>query len=125
MSALILVSSFGILLDIHYCGDNIKSIGFFSDAPSCEMQQVNCASEEGCDHNTLYKSSCCSDDLLFNTLDPEVDQASSSQSIVWINAELLPNLTTYVGSEWNKPSEKSDKVPRSRELHIMHCQFLI
>ena len=45
-----LFSSVGFSMDIHYCGDEIESIGFFTDAPACEMMQ---------EKETIKNHSCC------------------------------------------------------------------
>lgn len=125
MGMLILISSFGILLDIHYCGGKIKSIGFFTDAPSCEMQEDNCSQEDLCDHMAFSKTSCCSDDLVFSTLDPQADQAEqimdlSSAAVVPLSSIPVSTLAAELHSVWVE-----DLVPRTRDLHIAYCQFLI
>lgn len=38
LTPLMLFSSIGFSLDVHYCGDEVKSIGFFGATP-CDMEE--------------------------------------------------------------------------------------
>ncbi len=49
-----LFSSVGFSMDIHYCGGEIESIGFFSDAPECEMM-----AKKECKPIKKESHSCC------------------------------------------------------------------
>ena len=49
MAFLMFSSSIGFSMDIHYCGDELKSFSFFGDAEACEMMQPK--QEKKSDHS--------------------------------------------------------------------------
>lgn len=77
LAVLMLSSSFGLSMDVHFCGGEIKSFSFFGQAEKCEMSEAKiekksskhacCQSQEStkiqetkkCNHSSEVKGNCC------------------------------------------------------------------
>ena len=128
LSLLVMLSSIGLSLDIHFCQGNIKSIGVFAAAEKCgeELEITKCDNHSNSD---ISRTPCCSNEQYFyqtgnadNTSDfintqtiPVVSilqDSEDSQSDIF----LLENVLTYNGS---------DPPLVVKDLTILYDTFLI
>lgn len=69
MVFVLLISSVGVFLDVHYCQGDIQAIGFYSDAPNCyDGFLLEANTEIG--SNTV-SSSCCKDEFIYGKVNVE------------------------------------------------------
>ncbi len=59
MSAIVLLSTVSMTVDMHYCGDRLVDLAFFKEARSCGMEQ-QMAPTNSCG-DSVERKSCCSD----------------------------------------------------------------
>ncbi|GAA0874897.1 hypothetical protein GCM10009118_13050 [Wandonia haliotis] len=71
LAILMLSSSIGVSMDVHFCGGELKSFNFFGEADACEMQEPKkdynrscCDSEQikenqQCEHSSELQNNCC------------------------------------------------------------------
>lgn len=70
LTVLMLISSIGVSVDVHYCQDQIKSIAFFGKAKSCHDNKVKQTCHHSKNSNSSEKDDCCHNDKhTFENLD--------------------------------------------------------
>ncbi|MFY0644053.1 MAG: hypothetical protein JXR19_06275 [Bacteroidia bacterium] len=95
MASLLLVSSIGIAVNIHYCKGEANSIGIFSVAEKCDMCTEHDAVVGSADLEMLSRASCCDEDAVYNKLSANVpvvkatEIAPQFELYKWNQAELL------------------------------------
>jgi hypothetical protein len=115
LTPLMLFSSIGFSLDVHYCGDEVKSIGFFgatpcdmeesmnqqqdlSKLPPCHRKKIqeeeNSAPKNGinqgqCCHNESFEFETSTDIEQLSTLDADLTQVSAVIIYTAINLNLF------------------------------------
>jgi hypothetical protein len=128
MIAILLCSTIGISLDMHFCQGNIKSIGFYTDANECGMyqEQSNCTKDE---ESSLSKIPCCTDSYTF-LQNPVVEKQSKTVSHVPISQFLKINtyFTQIVSfnAVFNRQALISASPPlECPGLFVLYCNMLI
>ena len=126
--ALLLVSSVGVAVDVHFCQDRVKSIGIFADAPVCDMEDSPSSSCD--DHRSPGEahidSRCCSN-LHFFTQE-EVDYSETSYTLDFSPIEVFP-ITAKIEPTLRRnvefPIHIPDPPPRDVRLQLLYDVFLI
>ena len=89
-SLLLLFSSIGLSLDIHYCQGNIKSIGVYASAEKCtgEMEVTKCSnhSDDG-----ISRTPCCSNEQFF------YQTGNADNTPNFIDTQIIPIVTIRQG----------------------------
>ena len=140
LALLMLVTSLGLTLDMHFCGDHLKSYSFFGKAKGCyEMSegankntcsndQMNMEQNDDC---SIQKKNCCDN----KTLDFQFDQDQQIQTAdLSISQSLQQFITAYVAVfflndfqiESDKPSFAHYKSPLiARDIYVLDEAFLL
>ena len=102
MALLIMISSTGLAVDMHFCQGKLKSINFFGEAKSCHEIAINdvisCKHHQGTmkntqeDNYTKSKKECCENKFIYLQLDQ--DQQTYTNEIV-LNQQLKQFLTAF------------------------------
>ena len=112
IALLMFSSSIGISMDIHFCGNEIKSFSLFGDAEACEMmkpkqeKKSNLSCCEGpkkeiksCQNEGVSKGNCCHNESIsmsnggaFEVDDISIEQFKQALTAVII---LLPNFNLF------------------------------
>jgi len=103
MIAILLCSTIGISLDMHFCQGNIKSIGFYTDANECGMYQEHsqCAMDES---EQISRIPCCSDSYTFfqNQI---VEKQTTIIKIIPVSIDLASNINQIEFYNFNPNSD--------------------
>lgn len=127
LSLLILISSIGIAVDIHRCGDQVVSIGLFADAAECQgaCESFNDIQFEGL---SISKASCCSESQLYDKLETE----ATSQPEMLLTKVAFESFTmvenAILRSFWIKKApwhNPQNAPPPEEDLNIYYQVFLI
>lgn len=139
LAILMLFSTVGFSLDIHYCGGKVKSFSFYGKAETCKMMSktstVSChnASKKTCSQNEsnngFSKKSCC-DQKTFTL--QNLDDSKVINGIEWTTAD-LQLITVYVLANFNLFQTEVSKTIYSvysppilnHDVAILHQVFLI
>lgn len=124
---LILMSTIGLALDIHYCKGEVKSIGIFASAEKC------CIDEEPahCEDNTethIAKKSCCENTAYYFHNDEPAQQTSAVSAVNQYSAIVFPvmvvNHYPAVAEVISLPEGKDPPIG-IKDLNILYSSFLI
>lgn len=133
---MVLITSSGLTIDLHYCGGKLKSFSVFGKARTCtEMNgcwsslRPNFPSQKG--RNCLEKSGCCSNRMVYfkSDLHKKNDQiedisekeANNDFSSCSFSSEPAILLKTYdVLSLFGDPFLHSEE-----DLHVLYQSFLL
>lgn len=133
MAILILFSSLGIAMDMHFCQDHLKSISLIGEASSChEKVQKTChADQKACKHHQDSKEEkdCCHNEQV--SMDPIHIDAPAPVDQNWPEAELVVVTPLHIDldSDFLVPEEivtfryKPPKPPP--DLQLLFQVFLI
>ena len=112
MALLMFSSSIGISMDIHFCGNELKSFSLFGDAEACEMMklkqekksELSCCEGpkkeiKSCQNEEVSKGNCCHNESIsmsnggaFEVDDISIEQFQQALTAVII---LLPNFNLF------------------------------
>ena len=141
MAFLMFSSSVGLSMDIHFCGNELKSYSFFGEAQACEMMQqkeekethVCCESPKKeiktCHNSEVASGKCCHNETFlldnggdFESTDFSVEQL---QQILVAIIVFAPNFDIFETS--NKVSNYSlyNPPPITRDISILPQVFRI
>ena len=124
--------SVGVRVNYHYCGENLKEIGLYGEAPKCEHHNAKpeCHSEHKCcHHKPLTKetvhNNCCNDESLFASINEQNTQASFKLNVLeyapiykWLNF----NLDYLIDQEANNlVLNKGDPPLVKDDLFALYC----
>jgi hypothetical protein len=119
---MVLISSVGVCLDVHYCQGDVQAIGFYSDAPNCydEMLMV---SDLETNSNSL-SSSCCKDEFIYGKVNIE-----SKEDLKLNLDDLILASFTYVPVFRNFQTIYVQVQPEDdlsfKDVRVLYQQFLI
>jgi len=90
MAVLVLMTSVGISVDMHYCGGELKTVNFFGKAKSChnEAAGIICPHHakqnlvNGEKGNSVKKKNCCENKL---------QQFQADQALAFVDADFVEN----------------------------------
>jgi hypothetical protein len=60
MTFVVLISTLSLTVDMHYCGETLVDVAFFSEAETCGMEQKKSTTSK-C---SVMKKNCCSDEQI-------------------------------------------------------------
>ncbi len=89
MALVVLVSTTGFTMSMHFCGGELQDLAFFAEAKACEAHTEAlppCHQQEDTSHDEGKKDPCCQDQLI-------VSEVQESLSETVIHPELKPDLT--------------------------------
>lgn len=128
MMLLVLISSIGLSINMHYCGDTLKAVGVFAEAPSCSMMdESECNSDDDCSGHQTIQNSCCSYDLIYGNLSPEVglDLSVQQENITFDTPIIIINNGLSTNSAIKPVLYLKDKVPRTKDNTVLFQCFII
>jgi hypothetical protein len=64
LALIVLVSSVGLSLDVHYCNEEFKSFSFFGKAKQCHTTTISCPHHAAMEFQNESNNSCCSNQTL-------------------------------------------------------------
>ena len=140
LALLMLVTSLGLTVDMHFCGGHLKSFNLFgkakgcyemteaSNVETCSNDQMNMEQNDDC---SIQKKNCCDN----KTLDFQFDQDQQVQTVdLSISQPLQQFITAYVAvfffNDFQIESDKTSfahyKSPLiARDFHVLYESFLI
>ncbi len=77
MTILILLSSTGFSMSLHYCHGKVKTVSFFEEAESCHQIKTKCHIPSQKENIKKYKKSCCAN----KTITAQQDDSSQKNTI--------------------------------------------
>ncbi len=138
MALLMLLSSTGFSMDVHYCQDQIKSISLFGKAKSCHEKQVTPPCHQAkkiCHHkedglNEGDKDNCCHNEAVViekSDLDATTTQVATVQDLQ------LEFVATFIAVYVFNYSVQTDYQPYKqykpplpgRDIQVLYQTFLI
>ncbi|GLR17343.1 hypothetical protein GCM10007940_19580 [Portibacter lacus] len=130
MAILMLFSSVGYSIDMHYCQDQLKSIAIFGKSKSChEMAKKVCPmhkdmtieqeDKDCCNNKTVVVEGLDNDKIGFQT------QSLSDQNLQFIVAYVYVLLFSTIPTTDYLPTIKESPPLPTSGLHIQFQQFLI
>ncbi len=127
LGLLIFISSIGIVVDIHRCGDQVVSIGLFAEAHECQgtCELVNNLEFDGL---SISKASCCSDHQFYDKLDTQVPIDVDFTLVDGFDQDFELGKNAILLSNWDKSVfvEYLEKPPPiSADLRTLYQVYLI
>jgi len=139
LSVLMLFSTVGFSLDVHYCGGKVKSFSFYgkaetckmmsqTDAPSCHMDSKKTCHQK--QSNASFSKKGCCDKKTFTLQNLDVSKVVNG--IEWATAD-LQLITVYILANFNLFQTEVSKTIYSvysppvlnHDVAILHQVFLI
>jgi len=130
MALLILITSVGFSLDIHYCNGQLKSVSFFGKAKSCHDNSV----QKSCSHHKeLQKDNDCCENRTFvfqSDLDKDLDSKVFTLPVTkelssFIVAFTIVSLNLYPKFETNIIESYYSNPIIHRDIYVLFETFLI
>ena len=116
MAFMLLVSSIGIAVNIHYCKGEADSIGIFTLAKKCDMcKQGTQIQADDCE--AFHTSSCCDEDAIYNKLAANVPVVKALELKPVEVPVLFPHSISQTTSWLSIPSfevENKETIPDTR-----------
>jgi len=147
MAILMFSTSIGFSMDIHYCGDEMKSFSIFGDAEKCEMATKKKVEEEqshACCHNKAKAdkkmschlntdgddSNCCHNEEIVLELDSDFDlnqdaEVVIQQDFVFTTLYIFNSLFVYTIEEKTTPYFQYKPPLLIADVSILHQVFII
>lgn len=138
LALLVLQSSTGILVDMHFCKGKFKTFALYKKAKSCHALPAK--SNKKCLHHLkanghlpesfdVKKHNCCENSAFFNKNDIEVTQPGFDEQPIQTSflSIVLPSFipyTTFVESSKTPIPKRVKPPPLGRTLRILHQSFL-
>lgn len=138
MALLMMLSSTGFSMDVHYCQGQIKSISFFGKAKSCHEKQETSPchqTKKSCHHNEdgvskTEKDNCCHNETVViekSDLDATATQIATVQDIQldFIAAFIAVYVFNYsVQTDYRPYAQYKPPLP-DRDVQVLYQTFLI
>lgn len=128
LAALMLISTIGISVDIHYCGGKIKSVGIFAPAEKCkaEMQETGCKPEV---EKGIQSTPCCANKQFFCQVSG-LDEVITHQPNIQLTHKIVPLISQSFHLEScvledKKPNRGLDPPLIATQIFQVYEQYLI
>jgi len=142
MAFLMFSSSIGFSMDIHYCGDELKSFSFFGEAEVCEMMQPKKVKEsnhscceapkkevKSCHNRETIKGNCCHNESLVIDNGGELETSDFSleqfQQVLVAVIVLFPNVNLFKTASKQVNYAYYNPPPIIKDISILHQVFRI
>lgn len=142
MAFLMFSSSIGFSMDIHYCGNELKSFSFFGEAEACEMMQTKKVKEsnhscceaskkeiKNCHNKETVKGNCCHNERLVIDNGGELETSDFSieqfQQVIVTVIVLFPNLNLFKIASKQVNYAYYNPPPIIKDISILHQVFRI
>lgn len=142
MAFLMFSSSIGFSMDIHFCGDELKSFSFFGEAEACEMMQLKKLEESNhsccetpkkeikdCHNRETAKGNCCHNESLVIDNGGELETSDFSleqfQQVLVAVIILFPNVDIFKTSSKHVNYAYHNPPPIIKDISILHQVFRI
>ncbi len=132
MALLILISSTGFSMDVHFCQNQVAGISFFGKASCCkkEMNSKSCHSLQAKNQDGIKKDKCCHDETL---VIQKTDVDATGPQYITFNDIQLDFVAVPLGVYLNNYIEQLDvesfdqyKPPLpDRDIQVLYQTFLI
>ena len=111
MVFLMFPSSIGFSMDVHFCGNDLKSFSFFGEAEACEMMHLEkelkhacCQAPKKevnpCHHSEINEGNCCQNQTLIIGNTGELEKPSYSvkhfQQLLEVNIVVFPKSNFFL-----------------------------
>ena len=139
MALLMMLSSTGFSMDIHYCQDQMKGISLFGKAKSCHDKEAtppchkikkSCHHQENDDVNKAEKDNCCHNETVIiekSDLDATATQIATIQDIQldFVAAFVAVYILNYnVQADFQPYAQYKPPLP-DRDVQVLYQTFLI
>lgn len=142
MAVLMFSSSIGLSMDIHFCGNELKSFSFFGEAKACQMEQVKqetesshacCAATKkeikSCHSKEMTNGNCCHNESLVLDNAGEFDTsdfyAVQFQQILITVLVFSPNFQIFENANAALNYAHYNPPPLIEDISILHQVFRI
>ena len=139
MALLMLLSSTGFSMDLHYCQDQLKSISLFGKAKSCHEKQAtspchqakkSCRHQENDGVNKAEKDNCCHNETVViekSDLDATPTQLATVQDIQldFVAAFIAVYVFNYIVRADFQPFAQYKPPLPDRDIQVLYQTFLI
>jgi hypothetical protein len=142
MAFLMFSSSIGFSMDIHFCGNELKSFSFFGEAEPCEMMQVEQKNEstrscchspkkeiKSCHNKEVTKGNCCHNERLVLDNGGEFESSNISieqfQQVLFTVILFSKNFYLFETSKEQVTYAHYNPPPLIKDVSILHQVFRI
>lgn len=142
MAFLMFSSSIGFSMDMHYCGDELKSFSFFGEAEACEMmhpkQEKKCNHSccksskkeiKSCHNSGITKGNCCHNERFVIDNGGELEIAHFSleqfQQVLVAVIVFFPNVKLFKTTSKQVNYTCYNPPPLLKDIPILHQVFRI
>lgn len=126
MAIFVLLSTFSVMVDMHYCGDNLVDAAIFSKAETCGMEAQTTSAISDCN---MVKKNCCHEEQLLikgqNELKNDVQKLSFGEQ-VFLTAFFVSYVELFESLEDQVIPFRNYKPPLIvSDLRVLHEVYLI
>lgn len=133
MAILTVFSSVGVSVSMHLCGDSIMSIGVWSDAHKCDIDDESLSACTNSNGHLLRQKSCCSDRSFFTKASFELLSRENPESLIANypqltfkgNLESQENVASFLIGQSNGHSPPDLITPTTKERLSQLQVFII